>query len=193
MISLIIEHMIGLTDAVFLGRVGTWRWEHALWAACITWPCSCWHSASALAHKSSLRAATGNAVTTGLPHHGSGLLFHAGPGGSSFAASQYFSPSSCGTSLNPHRCTGPQWITCTGAPTVFFLLPLRHVPSLLRGDYPDEDSDGQFHCHAPEQCRVKLLPHFWERRLSAAGIAGAAIASSVSEAVSLLFSSSTQA
>ena len=67
MISLIIEHMIGLTDAVFLGRVGDVALGACALGGVYYIPCSCWHSASALAHKSSLRAATGNAVTTGLP------------------------------------------------------------------------------------------------------------------------------
>ena len=61
MISLIIEHMIGLTDAVFLGRVG----DVALGACALG---GVYYMAMfMLAHKSSLRAATGNAVTTGLP------------------------------------------------------------------------------------------------------------------------------
>ena len=63
MISLIIEHMIGLTDAVFLGRVG----DVALGACALGGVYYMAMFMLAFAHKSSLRAATGNAVTTGLP------------------------------------------------------------------------------------------------------------------------------
>lgn len=67
MISLIIEHMIGLTDAVFLGRVG----DVALGACALG---GVYYMAMFMlafgfgfGAQSSLRAATGNAVTTGLP------------------------------------------------------------------------------------------------------------------------------
>lgn len=68
MISLLIEHMIGLTDAVFLGRVGdVGAGSMALWGGVYYMAMFMLASASAWQHKSSLRAATGNAVTTGLP------------------------------------------------------------------------------------------------------------------------------
>ena len=66
MISLIIEHMIGLTDAVFLGRVG----DVALGACALggVYYMAMFMLAFGFGFGAQIIiAATGNAVTTGLP------------------------------------------------------------------------------------------------------------------------------
>ena len=103
MISLIIEHMIGLTDAVFLGRVG----DVALGACAL----------GGVYYMAMFMLAFGFGF-------GAQIIIARRNGERRYnrIAPTIFPPSSCGTSLNPHRCTGPRRITCTGAPTVSFSL-----------------------------------------------------------------------
>lgn len=123
MISLIIEHMIGLTDAVFLGRVG----DVALGACALggVYYMAMFMLAFGFGFGAQIIIARRNGerrYNRIAPTMVQGCYFMLVLAVALFAASQYFPPSSCGTSLNPHRCTGPRRITCTGAPTVSFSL-----------------------------------------------------------------------
>lgn len=168
MISLIIEHMIGLTDAVFLGRVG----DVALGACALggVYYMAMFMLAFGFGFGAQIIIARRNGerrYNRIAPTMVQGCYFMLVLAVALFAASQYFSPIILRDIIeSPQVYGGHGGLPALAHLRYLFLFPLRHVPSLLRGDYPDEDSDGQFHCHAPEQCRVKLLPHFRERRLS---------------------------
>lgn len=167
MISLIIEHMIGLTDAVFLGRVG----DVALGACALggVYYMAMFMLAFGFGFGAQIIIARRNGerrYNRIAPTMVQGCYFMLVLAVALFAASQYFSPIILRDIIESPQVYGATADYLHWRTYVPFLFPLRHVPSLLRGDYPDEDSDGQFHCHAPEQCRVKLLPHFRERRLS---------------------------
>ena len=167
MISLIIEHMIGLTDAVFLGRVG----DVALGACALggVYYMAMFMLAFGFGFGAQIIIARRNGerrYNRIAPTMVQGCYFMLVLAVALFAASQYFSPIILRDIIESPQVYGATADYLHWRTYGIFLFPLRHVPSLLRGDYPDEDSDGQFHCHAPEQCRVKLLPHFWERRLS---------------------------
>ena len=93
MISLIIEHMIGLTDAVFLGRVG----DVALGACALggVYYMAMFMLAFGFGFGAQIIIARRNGerrYNRIAPHHGSGLLFHAGPGGSPFCRIPIFFP-----------------------------------------------------------------------------------------------------
>ncbi len=121
MISLIIEHMIGLTDAVFLGRVG----DVALGACALggVYYMAMFMLAFGFGFGAQIIIARRNGerrYNRIAPTMVQGCYFMLVLAVALLPHPNIFPPSSCGTSLNPHRCTGPQWITCTGAPTVFF-------------------------------------------------------------------------
>ena len=166
MISLIIEHMIGLTDAVFLGRVG----DVALGACALggVYYMAMFMLAFGFGFGAQIIIARRNGerrYNRIAPTMVQGCYFMLVLAVALFAASQYFSPIILRDIIESPQVYGAtadyvHWRTYG----IFFSFLC--VMFLLRGDYPDEDSDGQFHCHAPEQCRVKLLPHFRERRLS---------------------------
>ena len=46
LVSVLMEHLIGMTDTAFLGRVGEVELELQPWQECIIWPFSCWVSVS---------------------------------------------------------------------------------------------------------------------------------------------------
>ena len=50
MVSLLMEHLIGLTDTAYLGRVG--EVELGVWRVSIIWLFICWGSDSALVRRS---------------------------------------------------------------------------------------------------------------------------------------------
>ena len=123
MISLIIEHMIGLTDAVFLGRVG----DVALGACALggVYYMAMFMLAFGFGFGAQIIIARRNGerrYNRIAPTMVQGCYFMLVLAVALFAASQYFSPIILRDIMNPHRCTGPRWITCTGAPTVFFSL-----------------------------------------------------------------------
>lgn len=46
LVSVLMEHLIGMTDTAFLGRVGEVELGASALAECIIWPFSCWVSVS---------------------------------------------------------------------------------------------------------------------------------------------------
>ena len=46
LVSVLMEHLIGMTDTAFLGRVGEVELGASAWQEFIIWPFSCWVSVS---------------------------------------------------------------------------------------------------------------------------------------------------
>lgn len=121
MISLIIEHMIGLTDAIFLGRVG----DVALGACALggVYYMAMFMLAFGFGFGAQIIIARRNGERRYNrigPTMIQGCYFMLALAVVLFTASQYFPPSSCGISSSPRRFTTPRRITYTGAPTASF-------------------------------------------------------------------------
>ena len=168
MISLIIEHMIGLTDAVFLGRVG----DVALGACALggVYYMAMFMLAFGFGFGAQIIIARRNGerrYNRIAPTMVQGCYFMLVLAVALFAASQYFSPIILRDIIESPQVYGAtadylHWRTYG----IFFSFLCVMFRAYYVGITQTKISDGQFHCHAPEQCRVKLLPHFRERRLS---------------------------
>lgn len=162
LVSLLMEHLINMTDTAFLGRVG----EVELGASALAgvYYMAIYMLAFGFSIGAQIligrRNGEGNYKDIG-PIFIQGVLFLVGLATLMFTVSRIYTPSVLRSVIDSEQVyVGHERLHEMANIRFLLLVCRRHVPGLLRGNHHDTHTHDQFACHGRHQCRAELPVNF---------------------------------